>query len=378
MIDASFEGAQVLRPSGLELGAVHVAGGRLVEARQERRVILPPGSLILPGIIDIHGDGFERHLAPRRGAMRDLGAGLLATEAELAANGITTAMLAQFWSWEGGMRSPEFCRAFLASLRQFRGMGTDMRAQLRVEIGLVEQDADRLLELVRAYDISQVVLNDHLPHDALAKGRRPPRLTGQALKSGRSPEAHLALIQELAARRANWPDALAAFAQELRASGVVVGSHDDRTFDDRASARSYGAALSEFPCTAVAAEAAFSAGEPVIMGAPNVVRGGSHDGNASATQFARMGWVSALASDYHYPAPRLAALALKSELGLQKAWGLISEGPARILGLSDRGQIAPGLRADLLITDAEFRPGLTMAGGEITYAAGPIAAALLN
>ena len=94
MIDASFEGAQVLRPSGLELGAVHVAGGRLVEARQERRVILPPGSLILPGIIDIHGDGFERHLAPRRGAMRDLGAGLLATEAELAANGITTAMLA--------------------------------------------------------------------------------------------------------------------------------------------------------------------------------------------------------------------------------------------------------------------------------------------
>lgn len=378
MIDASFEGAQVLRPSGFELGAVHVAGGRLVEARQERRVILPPGSLILPGIIDIHGDGFERHLAPRRGAMRDLGAGLLATEAELAANGITTAMLAQFWSWEGGMRSPEFCRAFLAALRQFRGMGTDMRAQLRVEIGLVEQDADRLLELVRAYDISQVVLNDHLPHDALAKGRRPPRLTGQALKSGRSPEAHLALIQELAARRANWPDALAAFARELRASGVVVGSHDDRTLDDRASARSYGAALSEFPCTAVAAEAAFSAGEPVIMGAPNVVRGGSHDGNASATQFARMGWVSALASDYHYPAPRLAALALKSELGLQKAWGLISEGPARILGLSDRGQIAPGLRADLLITDAEFRPGLTMAGGEITYAAGPIAAALLN
>ena len=71
------------------------------------------GYWVMPGIVDIHGDGFERHLAPRRGAVSDLAAGLVAVEAELAANGITTAVLAQFYSWEGGMRSPDFARKFL-------------------------------------------------------------------------------------------------------------------------------------------------------------------------------------------------------------------------------------------------------------------------
>ncbi len=378
MIGLTIEGAAVLTPAGLVDAGLSVAGGRIVAEAQPRRVRLPDGCRILPGIVDIHGDGFERHLAPRRGALRDLGAGLAATEAELAANGITTAMLAQFWSWEGGMRGPDFARAFLAALAGYGGQGTDLRVQLRVEAGLVPGDGAALLEVVDRHGIGLVVINDHLPHDALAKGQRPPRLTGQALKSGRSPEAHLALMQFLHQQSAAVPAALTGFGAALAERGVTLGSHDDRTARDRAAARAFGARLAEFPCTAEAAQAAHDAGDGVIMGAPNVVRGGSHDGNVSALDIVLAGVVDALASDYHYPAPRIAALTLAERIGLPAAWALVSCGPARLLGLTDRGRLEPGLRADLLVLDAQGHVGLTLAGGRITHASGPIAAALLG
>lgn len=378
MITVTFAGAAVLTPEGLVEAPLSVAGGRIVAAPQARCLRLPQGCRILPGIVDVHGDGFERHLAPRRGALRDLGAGLAATEAELAANGITTAMLAQFWSWEGGMRGPDFARGFLAALAGYGALGTDLRAQLRVEAALVPGDAAALLDLVDRHRIGMVVVNDHLPHDALARGQRPPRLTGQALKSGRSPDAHLALLQRLHQGWAAVPAALAEFGAALAVRGVVLGSHDDHSEADRAAARAWGARLAEFPCTEVAARAASAAGDGVVMGAPNVVRGGSHGGNVSAIDLVLAGLVDALASDYHYPAPRLAALALADRIGLSAAWALVSEGPARLLALADRGRLEPGLRADLVVLDAGDRVGLTLAGGRITHASGPVAAAALG
>jgi alpha-D-ribose 1-methylphosphonate 5-triphosphate diphosphatase len=378
VIGLTLTGGRVLRGGALREEPVSFAGGVFQSIEVARSVVLPEGALVLPGIVDIHGDGFERHLAPRRGAMKDLSVGLQSTEAELSANGITTAMLAQFWSWEGGMRGPEFAQGFLAALRDFQPLGTDMRAQLRIEACLIPTEGPSLLSLVQDYAIKQVVINDHLPHRALEQGKRPPRLTGQALKSGRSPEAHLALMQELHQQWLIGAGAIAAFGQALAKDGVVVGSHDDSSAKDRENGRACGAGVSEFPCTREAVLAAAEAGEGVIMGAPNVVRGGSHDGNVSAEEMVLEGRVDALASDYHYPAPRQAALHLAEKIGLPTAWSLISEGPARLLGLKDRGAIAEGLRADLVVLDAANRIGLTVAGGKITYAAGPMAEALLG
>ncbi len=368
----TFGGAMVLGPAGFAPAPLSIADGTIVAAAQKRHVDLD-GFRILPGIVDAHGDGFERHLAPRRGAMRDLRLGLAAAEAELAANGITTAMLAQFWSWEGSMRGQEFALRFLDALADFPRQGTDMRAQLRIETHLIA-DFPAIEAAIAQHHIGHVVFNDHLPHDALAAGKRPPRLIGQALKSGRNPEVYLALMQHLHALSPQVPAALDALTARLAAQGVRLGSHDDSTAQDRSIWRARGVHLSEFPEPRAAAQAARAGGDTIVMGAPNVLRGNSHSGNVSASELVLDGLCDALASDYHYPAPRHAAAILADHIGWAAAWGLVSSGPARLLGLTDRGTIAAGLRADLVILDAAGRVGATIAGGVVTHMAGPVVA----
>ena len=369
MQDLTLTGAEVLRPEGVSDAPLALSDGRVVERPAGRAVDLS-GFRVLPGIVDMHGDGFERHLAPRRGAMKDLSQGLISAEAELAANGITTAMLAQFWSWEGGMRSKEFALRFLEALRSYRSIGTDLRVQLRFEYALLE-DYPAFLETVQKYAVDYVVFNDHLPHAALAKGKKPPRLTGQALKSGRSPEAHLEMLKALHNRQAEAEQAVTGLAADLAGQGVRLGSHDDDTAEVRQGWQARGVAISEFPETQ---EAADSATAGVVLGAPNVVRGGSHSGNVSAVDLLREGIGDALASDYHYPAPKQAALLLSEELGLAAAWALVSKRPAALLGLTDRGDLAPGKRADLVVLDEAGRIGATLAGGHVTHLSGAVAA----
>ncbi|HBS50379.1 MAG TPA: alpha-D-ribose 1-methylphosphonate 5-triphosphate diphosphatase [Rhodobacteraceae bacterium] len=377
----SLRGAAVLRPgAGLVPGDLHLAGGRIVADAPGGRGVDLSGFWLLPGIVDLHGDGFERHLAPRRGAMTEMEEGIVAAEAEIAANGITTAVMAQFWSWEGGLRGPEFARRMLAALDAVRaGLATDLLAQLRFETHLLE-DYEALPEVLAEHTVRYLVFNDHLPHDRLAQGRRPPRLTGQALKAGRNPEAHLAMLQGLHARGPEVPAALDTLCARLAGQGVRLGSHDDATAEARAAWRARGVRIAEFPETVAAAEAARAGGDGIVLGAPNAVRGGSHKGNASAIDLVAMGLCDALASDYHYPSPRRAALLLARAglCDLGAAWALVSEGPARLLGLTDRGWLEPGLRADLVVLDPETgRVGATLAGGRITYLSGAVGARVL-
>lgn len=374
-------GARALTPEGLHEAPISIADGKVQPDRPGLREVDLRGMLVLPGIVDIHGDGFERHLAPRRGAMKDLAQGLVAAEAELAANGITTATLAQFYSWEGGMRGPDFAeRVFEALGRVGHQLGTDLRTQLRFETPMLE-DYEAVRQMVARHGIGYVVFNDHLPHDDLARGKRPKRLTGWALRIGRNPDAHLAYMQTLHSRMDEVRGAVGDLAASLRAGGVHLGSHDDRTAEDRESWRRMGVRIAEFPETAVAVEAAHGANDPVVMGAPNVVRGGSHNGNVSALERVIMGQVTALASDYHYPSLRRAALMLEDSgvCDLAHAWHLISSGPAKVLGLGDRGTLGIGQRADLVVLDAESRRvGATLSAGRVTYMSGEVAARMIG
>ena len=374
-------GAEVLRPEGLSDAPLCFADGRIVDDDAGLREVDLSGYMVLPGIVDAHGDGFERHLAPRRGAMKDIDQGLIAAEAEIAANGITTAVLAQFYSWEGGMRGPEFAERVFAGLAKVApAVVSDLRPQLRFETPMLE-DYAAVQEMIARHGIGYVVFNDHLPHETLAAGKRPKRLTGQALRIGRNPEKHLDFMQALHARMGEVPEALDGLCGALAVAGVRMGSHDDRSAGERAAWRGRGVGIAEFPEAAEAVEAAHLAGDAVIMGAPNVVRGGSHNGNVSAAEMAMMGYVDALASDYHYPSLRRAAFLLADGgvCDLATAWALISAGPAAVLGLEDRGELAPGKRADLVILErATRRVCGTLSAGRVSYMSGEVAARLVG
>jgi alpha-D-ribose 1-methylphosphonate 5-triphosphate diphosphatase len=370
------QGGQVLLPEvGLAPGRVSIADGVVCADTVGRRVDLS-GYLVLPGIVDLHGDGFELHLAPRRGAMKQMSEGVIATAAELAANGITTGVMAQFWSWEGGLRSPDYAGRVFEAIRAARPhVVTDLIAQLRFETHMLD-DHDTLPEKVAQWQVPYVVFNDHLPHDRLAAGKTPARLTGQALKAGRNPQRHLEMMAGLHAQRDAVPASLERLAARLQDAGVLLGSHDDQSAADRARARAMGLRIAEFPETVEAAEAARAGGDRIVLGAPNVVRGGSHKGNASALDLIVMGLCDALASDYHYPSPRRAAvmLAQTGAVDFAAAWALVSAGPAAVLGLADRGALVPGKRADIVILEADsHRVAATLSRGRFSYLSGDVA-----
>ena len=380
-LELTLQGADVLLPEGLVPGAeLSLAEGAIVADRAGRAVDLS-GYLVLSGIIDLHGDGFERHLAPRRGAMKQMDEGVIAAEAELAANGITTAVLAQFHSWEGGLRAPDYADQVFAAITAVRNrVVTDILPQLRFETHMLDDYAG-LPQRIAAAGVGYVVFNDHLPHDRLAAGKKPPRLVGQALKAGRNPEVHWQMLQDMHARSDEVPAALDAICAELGTMGVRLGSHDDQNAAMRAEWRDRGVRISEFPETLEAAEAARAGGDHIILGSPNVVRGGSHKGNVSAVELIAMGLCDAIASDYHYPSPRRAALMLARSglLDLAGAWDLVSKGPAEVLGLDDRGELAPGKRADVVILEKDSqRVAATLSGGRVSYMSGEIAARFLG
>jgi alpha-D-ribose 1-methylphosphonate 5-triphosphate diphosphatase len=130
-------------------------------------------------------------------------------------------------------------------------------------------------------------------------------------------------------------------------------SHDDNSPEMRKGFRDQGVGIAEFPVNEETAREAAAAGDHIVYGAPNVVRGGSHTGWTKASDMIAKGLCSVLASDYYYPAQLLAAFRLAADgiLPLEKAWDLISGAPARAAGLDDRGVLAEGRRADMIIVD---------------------------
>lgn len=378
-IECTFSGAKTLSPDGWSTAPLTIADGSVQPDPSGRSIDLS-GFVILPGIVDVHGDGFERHMAPRRGALREAENGVIACAAELSANGITTAVMAQFYSWEGGIRSPDFAEHVFECVANVRStVPVDLRFQLRLETHLLD-DFQRAEDAIDRFGIGYVVFNDHLPHGRLSEGRKPPRLVGQALKAGRNPEAHFEFLLDLHARSSNVPSAVSSLSDRLAAKGVVIGSHDDSTAADRALWAERGATVSEFPETLEAAQAARDDGGHIVMGSPNIVRGASHAGNIAAVDLVSEGLCDALASDYHYPSPLRAAFRLEElEIcGFEQAWRLVSRGPAKVLGLSDRGDLEPGKRADLVVLNPRTRRvAATIAGGQVAYMSGEIGARFL-
>ncbi len=372
--------AQVLRGAALTPEPLTIAEGLIDAGARPAAEVDLSGYLVLPGIIDLHGDAFERHVAPRPTAPFPFATGLASTDRDAAAHGVTTAWLAQSWSWEGGHRGPDHAAALAAALETYRPQaGVDLRLQIRCETHMLD-GADRLLDLIRRHRVGYVVFNNHLPEALEIARGAPARLEGWAAQSGRTGAQMLAVVHAAMARAAEVPRHLCRLAEAFDAIGVAYGSHDDPDAATRDYFRGIGAKICEFPTRTAPARAAHAEGDPVLMGAPNVLRGGSQSGNVAAVDLVAAGLCSALVSDYYYPALAGAAFRLADDgvLPLARAWGLVSSGPADVIGLADRGRLAPGMRADVAIVNATTRlVEATIAGGRLVHLTGEAAARFL-
>ena len=269
-------GATILRDGALQQRSIAFSEGRIT--RGPLPEVDLTGYLILPGIIDLHGDAFERHISPRPSAPFALQTGLRATDRDAAANGVTTAWLAQSWSWEGGTRGPDFALSLMQALSDYRARDalTDLRLQIRCETHTVETEA-RLVEAVRHFGIDYVVFNDHLDEAEHMLAARPEEFHFWAKRLGRTSETHRAALLTAQRQRREVPRYLCRLAEQFDALGVTYGSHDDPDGETRETFSMIGAKICEFPTARPAAALARAVGDPILMGAPNVVRGGSQD-----------------------------------------------------------------------------------------------------
>jgi alpha-D-ribose 1-methylphosphonate 5-triphosphate diphosphatase len=362
-------GRVLLRSDGEQAVDISLEDGQIAGIGRETRgpEFDARGLLVLPGIVDIHGDAFERQVQPRPGVGFSADVALHDTESQLLANGITTAYHGVTLSWEPGLRSLDAWTALLDAL-EARQWTCDMRIHLRWEAFNLDALETALADIT-AGRVHLVAFNDHTPA-IVKKIENPVEGAKYSDRAGMGLDEFRALTQRIAAREHAVPAALERIAAAAREAGVPMASHDDATIDTRIAFRERGARICEFPMAEEVGEAARSAGDWVVMGCPNVVRGGSHLGWASAARLAEAGICSVLSSDYFYPAMLRAAMILagRGVLNLPRAWALISANPAAAAGLSDRGAIAEGLRADVVLVDPAIpRVIATIAGGRVAH-----------
>lgn len=346
----SIRHGRTLRAAAWDDGPLHFAAGSIASEAAGGRWLDARGCLVLPGIVDFHGDAFERQIMPRPQVSIPLPVAMLDTDRQLAANGITTAFHGVTHSWEGGLRGPETLRQLICALdRLGQRCLVDHKIHLRFECHHLDGE-EEAIEWLHSGRIGLLAFNDHLP----GMRRKPHKWKEWADRALTDIAGFEARLESAAARAGEVPALVERLADAARQLGIPMASHDDMTVEKRDFYRERACRISEFPLNREVAEHAARHGAPIVCGAPNVLRGGSHVGAPSAADMARDGLCSILASDYYYPAPLHAACRLAADglLPFERAWPLVSDNPAAALGLSDRGSIEPGKRADLVVIDA--------------------------
>ncbi|MDR1081560.1 MAG: alpha-D-ribose 1-methylphosphonate 5-triphosphate diphosphatase [Deltaproteobacteria bacterium] len=345
-------GARLLTPLGIRKGHVAIEGGTIGGLGNGS---VPPGSedmegdFIFPGLVELHTDNLERHLKPRPGLYwPEPASAVEAHDALLVSAGITTVMDSVCVGETVDQGRQVLLDLSLKGLEEsLEGLRADHRLHLRCEIG--DPLMGELFDRVCGHPLlAMVSLMDHTP------GQRQWRdlESYRTYHESKSPAGEIRVLMEEMARRR---DAVAGehrrkVSEFASRSGVPLASHDDTLPEDVDEALDLGASISEFPTTLEAARKARAAGLAVTMGAPNLIRGGSHSGNVPASLVASEGLLSSLSSDY-VPSSLLAgAFILNRDCGLslEESMRTVTETPARMGRLDDRGRLEPGLRADLV------------------------------
>jgi alpha-D-ribose 1-methylphosphonate 5-triphosphate diphosphatase len=327
---------------------------------------------VLPGIVDLHGDAFERQMMPRPGVDFPVDVALIDSDRQAVGNGITTVYHATTWSWEPGLRSADSARKLLAAIESMKPqLAADTRFHLRHETYNLDAEAE-IRQWLSDGRIDLFAFNDHMD-STVASLDKPQKRARMVERCGVSSEEFDRMVTRVLSRGYEVPESIARLAGTARSANVRMLSHDDASPAERKAFRAQGVGIAEFPVNEETAREAAEAGDFIVFGAPNVVRGGSHTGWTRASDMIAKGLCSVLASDYYYPAQLLAAfrLAVDGVLPLAQGWELISAAPARAAGLADRGILATGYRADVILVDDEvpMRPRIVavIAAGRLVH-----------
>ncbi len=309
---------------------------------------------LIPGLVELHTDHLEAHYSPRPGVRWDPTSAVQAHDAQIAGSGITTVYdCLRIGSDEhAGFEIGEM-KGISNAIRAAQA-DDRLRAEHRIHLRCEVSSHDVLEQFVDFEDDSMVGLVSLMDH---APGQRQFQTMGQyelyyKKKRGLSDEAFVVFVAERQAASAKYAGKhRTAISAHCNERGICIASHDDATLDHVDEAVGFGVRLAEFPTSLEAAEASHKAGMSVLMGAPNVVRGGSHSGNIAAQDLAANGVLDVLSSDY-VPLSLIHAPFILSDgegpMSLPRAIQLVTATPARTVGLADRGSIAQGLRADLV------------------------------
>lgn len=312
------------------------------------------GDYLLPGMVELHTDNLEKHLMPRPKVNWPTLPAIMAHDAQVAASGITTVLDAiSVGDIDSDSMRNDTLEACTQGLRLAAESGI-LRADhfLHMRLELAEEN---LLDMFAPYlnddRLKLVSLMDHTPGQRQWTDLTHYR-TYVSGKRGWSEDKVESMLERLLLRQQTYAAAnrrsVVASCRNLD-TPVPLATHDDTTIEHVSEGVDDGVTISEFPTTVAAARAAREQQLGIIMGAPNMVRGGSHSGNVSAAELARADLLDVLSSDY-VPASLLHAAFLLQDQGfdLPKAVATVSRNPARMVGLHDRGELAVGLRADFL------------------------------
>ena len=338
-------------------GTVRIENG-LIQSVDRGNTAVPgaedwAGDWLMPGLVELHTDNLEKHLVPRPGVIWNAHSAMTVHDAQCAAAGITTVLDSVVIGDldEGGPRC-QTQHTSIAALHQCRDEGL-MRVEHLLHLRC-ELSAPDILEVFHQYAddplLKLVSVMDHTPGQRQWRDLKSYRRYSERNVRYSDAEFEAMIAQRKADQQAYAIPHRQVIVKASRARQLPLASHDDTLLSDIALAVEEGVAMSEFPTTVAAAQAARDAGMAIIMGGPNMVKGGSHSGNVSAAELAQLDLLDIFSSDY-VPSSLLLATFMLGGLEhwtLAKAVRTVTRNPARAIGMTDRGEVAVGQRADIL------------------------------
>ena len=358
MTETILANATLVLPTEVIHGSIRMEGGVITAIDQGSTVPAAAldcnGDLLMPGLIELHTDNLERHIEPRPKVNWPHASAIIAHDAELASVGITTvfdALRVGSITSSKKMNYGEYARHLADEILGLREQGAlkishflHLRAEVCSETLIAE-----LAKFGPADRIGIVSLMDHTPGQRQFRDITQLRayVCGKHGLSESEFESHVAEQVAISTKLGQAHEA-AAVAEALR-FGAVLASHDDTTAEQVAISAQHGAHFAEFPTTVEAAEACHAQGIKVMMGAPNLIRGGSHSGNVAASKLAEADLLDIVSSDY-VPSALLSAALLLGDLWGDVARGVrtVTQAPAQAVGLGDRGTLTLGARGDVI------------------------------